>query len=90
LYNNTRVEGLADFTVDTDDGDTTTVAYRVNVLELQVMFPQRNTDVPGTATSVAPDAAEPASRTANTKASAAVRATRKRALVDRIEILLGG
>jgi hypothetical protein len=78
LYNNTRVEGLADVTVDTNDGDTTTVAYRDNVLELQVMFPQRNTDVPGTATTVAPDADEPAIKTASTKASAAVRATRDR------------
>jgi len=76
LYSNSRVEGLADDTVDTNDGPTTTVAYRDNVLALHVMLAQRNTDVPGTATAVAPDADEPASTTANTTASAATQATR--------------
>jgi hypothetical protein len=77
LYCKTRVEGLADFTDDTNDGATTTVAYRDSVLALHVLLGQRNTEVPGTATSVAPDADEPTRTTVNTTTSAAIQATRE-------------
>jgi hypothetical protein len=91
LYCNTSVDGLADFTVDTNDGATTTEANFGSELVGQVMFGQRYTDVPGTATSVAADADEQTSTTASTTVSAAVLATRERASVDRIKIfLLGG
>jgi hypothetical protein len=85
LYCNTSVDGLADFTVDTNDGATTTEANFGSELVGHVMLGQRNTDVPGTATSVAADADEQTTTTVSTTASAALLATRERAPVDPIE-----
>jgi hypothetical protein len=81
LYCNTSVDGLADFTVDTNDGCTTTEANFGSELVGHVMLGHRYTDVPGTATSVAPDADE---QTSTTTASAAIRATEELKRATRI------
>jgi hypothetical protein len=71
LYCKTSVDGLADFTVDTSDGCTTTVPNFDSVAVLHVMLGQRNVAVPGTATSVAADADEQISTTTVTASAAA-------------------
>jgi hypothetical protein len=74
LYCSTSVDGLADFTVDTNPGITITEANFGSELVGHDMLGQRNTDVPGTATSVAADAGSEITTT--TTASAAMEATR--------------